>query len=130
MSFRKIAFAALGAVALIAAAPAAFAGGRDDGHDGYGYDGPPPAPCHCEEVHLSDSFFYDQGGVGPAYDDYAGGGGGGGVVEVGGSAGASASAFASASASAKVSVGFHGQFHGNVRPPHPVNCRSGGGKRW
>ena len=129
MSYRTIGLAALSAAAVAFAASAAFAGGRD-GYDGYDEaDGPPPAPCHCEEVHLSDSFFYDAGGVGPAYDDYAGGGGGGGFVEANGGASASASAFASARASVSVSGGFrsHGHFG---QPPRPVNCRHGGGKRW
>lgn len=63
--------------------------------------------CGVAELGVAPSFFYDTGGVGPAF---IGGGGGGGVVVVGG--GARAGAFASAHASASVRVGIHGGFHG------------------
>ena len=75
---------------------------------------PPPHPvCPTLAPHserLSDSFFADAGGVGPAYMN--GGGGGGGYVVMGSGASAGASAFASASASAHVSVSVHGRSHG------------------
>lgn len=66
--------------------------------------------CGIAEVGVAPSFFYDTGGVGPAFIGGGGGGGGGGVVIVGG--GARAGAFASAHASASVHVGIHGGFHG------------------
>jgi hypothetical protein len=74
--------------------------------------------CGLAEVGVNPSFFYDTGGVGPAWIS-GGGGGGGGVVIVGG--GARAGAFASAHASASVRVG--GGFHGRG------GCGCGGGHR-
>jgi hypothetical protein len=59
------------------------------------------------EVRLDNGFFYDSGGVGPAF---VSSGGGGGFVVVGSSSRASASASAFARARAHVSV--HGRFHG------------------
>ena len=67
-------------------------------------------------------FFYDTGGVGPAFIG-GGGGGGGGVVVVGG--GGRAFASASASASARVHVGVHGGFHGRAG----CGCHGGRGRR-
>jgi hypothetical protein len=66
--------------------------------------------CGVAEAGVAPSFFYDTGGVGPAFIGGGGGGGGGGVVIVGG--GVRAGAFASARASASVRVGVHGGFHG------------------
>jgi hypothetical protein len=89
---------------LLAAAPVAMAGDRD-GQDGWDR---PACNCDCgcrqsEEVRLPDSFFYDNGGVGPAYADYGPSGGAETIVFEGArtSASASASAEAAASASAR-----------------------------
>lgn len=78
-------------------------------------------------MHLSDGFFADVGGVGPAY---LAGGGGGGYVVVGGGGGsfASARSFASASASARVSagVGFRMGGHGgggHMHMSHGCGCK-------
>src|SRR5579871_2338649 len=130
---RKTTLAALAGLALIAAAPAAFAGDRD-GDDGWA---PPDRGCHCEcgcegaqEVHLPSSFFYDDGGVGPAYFDY-GTSGGAIVIDLGASrASASASASARASAEARafahvgVRIGIHA--HGGMMHMHGGY----GGKHW
>lgn len=74
------------------------------------------------DVRVSDTIFYDAGGVGPAFIG-GGGGGGGGVVIVGGGARAGASAFASARASASVHVGGHWGGHGGG---HGHGCGCGG----
>jgi len=76
-------------------------------------DGRHPAPpCDCEDggprpLQLSNSFFYDAGGVGPIPDGGGYGGGwygGGGYVVGGGSSRASAFSSASSSASASVRI--------------------------
>jgi hypothetical protein len=76
-------------------------------------DGRRPARiCDCEPggaVRLSDSFFYDAGGVGPIPD--GGWYGGGGYVVAGGFGASSARAFSSASASSHASISFRGGRH-------------------
>jgi hypothetical protein len=79
-----------------------------------------PAPiCDCDGLRLSNSFFYDAGGVGPIPTGGYDGGGeffvmGGGSGFGSGFAGSSARAFSSASASssANVNVRFRGGFRG------------------
>ncbi|HXQ12685.1 MAG TPA: hypothetical protein VN805_16965 [Caulobacteraceae bacterium] len=85
---------------LLAAAPAATAGDRD------GADGRPGCNCDCgcrqsEDVRLPDSFFYDNGGVGPAFVDYGSSSGAETIVFEGARTSASASASAQAAASAR-----------------------------
>ena len=87
------------------------------------YDRPHPRyGCGVAQVGVAPSFFYDTGGVGPAFIG-GGGGGGGGVVVVGG--GGRAFASVSASASARVHVGVHGGFHGRAG----CGCHGGRGRR-
>ena len=78
-------------------------------------------PIAHNEVRLSDGFFADSGGVGPAFIDS--GGGGGGVVIVGSSARAHASAFASARARAHVSVRSRGHHGGGHKGGHGGCCK-------
>ena len=101
------------------------------------YGAPPcieECPCDCppaytephEEIRLGGDFFYNEGGVGPAYAPpvyssggfvvFDGGGFGGGFARAG--AGAFASASASASASARVSVRVGGGFGGGHKGGH------------
>ncbi|HXQ47844.1 MAG TPA: hypothetical protein VN806_14590 [Caulobacteraceae bacterium] len=110
--------ALLAATTLIAAAPAAMAGDRD-GDDGWDR---PACACDCgcehaEEVRLPDSFFYDDGGVGPAFVDY-GSSGAGTVVFIGARGSVSASASASARASASAHVFARVQAHQGMMRSH------------
>jgi hypothetical protein len=84
----------------------------------YGAHGCPPGAwldrwgrcaAGSNEVRLDNGFFYDTGGVGPAF---VSSGGGGGFVVVGSSSRSSASASAFASARARAHVSVHGRFHG------------------
>ena len=112
-------FALLAAASLLAAAPIAVAGDRD-GDDGW--DRPACAcDCGCEhsqDVHLPDGFFYDAGGVGPAFVDYGAATSGGTFVFIGARGSVSASASASARASASAHVFARVQAHQGMMRSH------------
>ena len=121
----KFALAALAGAALLAASAAALAQDRD-GDDGWA---PPERGCHCdcgcerpEEVRLPASFFYDYGGVGPAFFDF-GPSGGTEAIEftqsrISASASANASASARAAATARVSARISIRAHGGMMHMH------------
>ncbi len=119
---RKTVVAALAGVVLLAAAPATFAGDRD-GDDG---SGAPDRGCACdcgcrhsEDVRLPASFFYDSGGVGPAFFDFGPTGGGGEEFAFTASrVSANASASARAAAQARAFVSVHVSAHGGMMHMH------------
>jgi hypothetical protein len=109
----------LAGAVLLAAAPVAMAGDRD-GDDGWDR---PACNCDCgcrhsEEVRLPDSFFYDTGGVGPAFVDYGSSGGGATIVFEGENSRASASASAQAAASARAFAFARVQARQHMMPSH------------
>lgn len=79
-------------------------------------------PRHVQGERLSDTFFADSGGVGPAWINGGGGGGGFFILGSGGGGGSSfASAHASASARVSIGVRAHGGYKGG-------GYHGGGGK--
>jgi hypothetical protein len=107
----------LAGAVLLAAASVALAGDRD------GDEGRPTCDCDCgcghsEEVRLPDSFFYDNGGVGPAYVDYGSSGGAETLVFDGARTSLSASASAQARASARAFAFARVQAHQGMMRSH------------